>query len=912
MSTQTYSDLRKQLIATASNPAQVRKDTWNQLLQVSERLASGQSQGADTADLAKQVADLLAVLKLYEPYWVFPGTQLTDYLEDLLNRDNFHLLAEGVNTATRLLNSYGDRAGLLSLEAITDDAGAGFEGDKPHYFTLLVVDNLPNKALTELRQGLNAARSKNDDFVFEMLVVDNVEDAAIAMMFNGDINACIVREDIPLRSQNRLPMFGEIFDDLEAQEAAAESVPPRGLDFAQWAKALRPHLDFYLATFQSGHAISAGDDDTFNRTLYGLDDPIEIAVTVLSGIRQRYETPLFDAMQRYAAEPVGNFHALPIARGNAIYNSKWIQDMGEFYGRNIFMAETSSTTGGLDSLLSPKGPIKASMKQSARAWGSMHTFYATNGTSTSNKIVVQALTRPGDIVLIDRNCHKSHHYGLILGGANPLYLDAYPLQPYAIYGAVPLRTIKKALLNLKQAGELDRARMVLLTNCTFDGVNYNVERYMEEILAIKPDMVFLWDEAWFAFASAMPVIRDRTAMYTARRLEAKYASDEYRQTYAAYQEQMAALDADAETTWLDNRLMPDPDQVRVRAYSTQSTHKSLSSLRQGSMMHVYDQDYERLVAANLNEAFFTHTSTSPNYQILASLDLARRQLELEGYAMVSNAYQMALAFRQTVNTDPLLSKHFHTLEPYDLIPEEYRPSGFNSFTEQMTVDGLALMEKAYLEDEFVVDPTRVTLYLANAGFNGDQFKSDVLMDRYGIQINKTSINSVLFIFTIGVTWSSLSYLIDSLKHLARDLEKEQAQASDADRQLFENRVRTLSDDLPNLPDFSEFHPAFRPNPDTPNGDMRGAYFLDYGENVHEYIPLAQARQLIAEGRVLVSTKLVVPYPPGFPILVPGQVVSDAILEFMQKLDVKEVHGYRAALGLSVFTEEALQAYTQQV
>ena len=217
--------------------------------------------------------------------------------------------------------------------------------------------------------------------------------------------------------------------------------------------------------------------------------------------------------------PAGQFHALPIARGASIFNSKSLQDMGEFYGRNIFMAETSTTSGGLDSLLDPHGNIKKAMDKAANTWNSDHTYFVTNGTSTANKIVVQSLTRPGDIVLIDRNCHKSHHYGLVLAGAYPLYLDAYPLQQFAIYGAVSLQIIKKALLDLEAAGQLHKVRMLLLTNCIFDGVVYNPRRVMEEVLAIKPDICFLWDEAWYAFATAVPWARQRTAMVAAEHLE---------------------------------------------------------------------------------------------------------------------------------------------------------------------------------------------------------------------------------------------------------------------------------------------------------------------------------------------------------------------------------------------------------
>ncbi len=193
--------------------------------------------------------------------------------------------------------------------------------------------------------------------------------------------------------------------------------------------------------------------------------------------------------------------------------------MGEFYGLKLFLAESSATTGGLDSLLEPTGNIKKAQQMAARAFGADHVFFVTNGTSTSNKMAVQALLAPGDIAIVDRNCHKSHHYGMVLAGAQPLYVEAFPMTEYSMYGAVPLRTIKQALLNLKADGRLHRAKMVDLTNCTFDGHIYNTRRVMEECLAIKPDLIFLWDEAWFGFARFSPFLRPRTAMGAASDIE---------------------------------------------------------------------------------------------------------------------------------------------------------------------------------------------------------------------------------------------------------------------------------------------------------------------------------------------------------------------------------------------------------
>jgi arginine decarboxylase len=125
-----------------------------------------------------------------------------------------------------------------------------------------------------------------------------------------------------------------------------------------------------------------------------------------------------------------------------------------FYGLDVFLAETSATGGGLDSLLEPTGPLRQAQQLAAETFGARRTYFVTNGTSTANKIVAQALIAPGDIVLVDRNCHQSHHYGLMLAGAEVTYLDAYPLHEFSMYGGVPLREIKSKMLALRAAGKL--------------------------------------------------------------------------------------------------------------------------------------------------------------------------------------------------------------------------------------------------------------------------------------------------------------------------------------------------------------------------------------------------------------------------------------------------------------------------
>ncbi|MEB3984164.1 amino acid decarboxylase [Mycobacterium sp. 663a-19] len=891
--------LRVSALAAVANPSYTRVDTWNLLDDACRHLAEVDLAGLDIAHDMARVKRLMDRIGAYERYWLYPGAENLATFRAHLESKSTVRLSEEVSLAARLLCEYGDRAGLFDTAAPLADQELVAQAKQQQFYTVLLADDAPMTAPDSLAECLRALRSPSDDVQFELLVVPSVEDAITAVALNGEIQAAIIRHDLPLRSRDRVPLMNTLLGPNDA--APVTDRADDWLECGEWIRELRPHIDLYLLTDES---IAAGNDDeqdVYDRTFYRLNDVTDLHSTVLAGLRNRFATPFFDALRAYAAAPVGQFHALPVARGASIFNSKSLQDMGEFYGRNIFMAETSTTSGGLDSLLDPHGNIKKAMDKAAKTWNAEHTYFVTNGTSTANKIVVQSLTRPGDIVLIDRNCHKSHHYGLVLAGAYPLYLDAYPLPQFAIYGAVSLETIKKTLLDLEAAGQLHRVRMLLLTNCTFDGVVYNPRRVMEEVLAIKPDICFLWDEAWYAFATAVPWARQRTAMVSADRLYQMLSSPEYVAEYRKWAASMQGVDR---SEWVHRRLLPDPGCARVRVYATHSTHKSLSALRQASMIHVRDQDFNARTRDAFGEAFLTHTSTSPNQQLLASLDLARRQVDIEGFQLVRQVYNMALTFRGRVRKDRLISKWFRILDESDLVPDEFRASHVSSYR-QVVQGAQAEWNEAWRSDEFVLDPTRVTLFVGKTGMNGYDFREKVLMDRFGIQINKTSINSVLLIFTIGVTWSSVHYLLDVLRRVATDLDRLQKAASAADWALHDRHVEEITEDLPHLPDFSEFDIAFRPVDACAFGDTRTAFYAGYEESDREYVLIGTAGRRLAEGKTLVSTTFVVPYPPGFPVLVPGQVVSKEIIYFLAQLDVKEIHGYNPELGLSVFTPEAL-------
>ncbi|TNF87695.1 MAG: ornithine decarboxylase, partial [Gammaproteobacteria bacterium] len=811
----TTGQLQKTDLDFYHSPTQLRFDTWNQLEEYTSRLRDKHLRKADVAAFTRKTRDAITLLETIETYSAFPSQEDFKLLWQLFQDQDFDLLARMVARVVRALTGGTYRSRHIDLRVASElenkeetAAADDHRQQQRPYFEVLFVDESGPDEVRRLRESLMALRRPEDDFVYDIVVVPSFEDALIAILFNYNIQAAVIRYGFPLHSVNHLEILQRYLARISEAEYEDALDIERGPLLGNLLSELRPELDLYLVTDAAVEDIAGNVTQKFKRIFYQQEDYLDLHLNVLRGIQRRYETPFFTALRRYSRQPTGVFHAMPISRGKSVTKSHWIKDMAQFYGMNIFLAETSATSGGLDSLLQPHGPIKKAQELAARAFGAKRTYFVTNGTSTANKIVVQALVRPGDIILIDRDCHKSHHYGMVLAGAHVCYLDSYPLDNYSMYGAVPLTEIKSKLLMYKKAGLLHKVKMLLLTNCTFDGVVYNVERVMEECLAIKPDLIFLWDEAWFAFAGFTPTYRRRTAMATARRLYARYRSGEYGSEYAAFRERVAKLKDD---DLIDQRLYPDPATVRIRCYATQSTHKSLTSLRQGSMIHVYDQDFSHKVQEPFDEAFMTHTSTSPNYQILASLDIGRRQVELEGFELVQKQIELAMTIRERVASHPLLNRYFRFLSADDMIPEEYRPSGIGSYFDPEKGWRNTRMEEAWATDDFVIDLTRLTLYLGLTGIDGDTFKNEYLMDKYGIQINKTSRNTVLFMTNIGTTRSSVAFLLEVLVKIATELEQEREDANKVERKLIEKRVKSLSHDLPPLPDFSYFHPAFSPS-----------------------------------------------------------------------------------------------------
>jgi len=890
---------------------QLRADSWSGLEEASERLAVAVTQERPTERLVKEVDRLLDVLAPMEVYWAFPGVQTFQHARRLFGAGKYDRLARLIAAINRALITDSYRNGgqwsaeHLDREPLNGADALSLEHNRETrpYFEVLIVDDMTGAQERALREDLRRLRRRDDAFVYEVVVVPSFEDASMAVLLNFNLQACVIRRRFVHHSRHDLSQLGSFFEERSDHQLVDSPPEERAQMLARRIARLRPELDLYLMTEVSLEETAGRLSHHYRRVFHAREGLLELHLSILKGIEERYDAPFFEALRDYAHRPTGVFHALPISQGKSVVSSHWISDMVDFYGLDIFLAETSATCGGLDSLLEPTGSLRDAQELAAKTFGARKTFFVTNGTSTANKIVAQALLQPGDIVLVDRNCHQSHHYGLMMSGAHVTYLDAYPLSQYSMYGGVPLREIKRVLLQFRAAGKLDRVKMLMLTNSTFDGIVYDVQRVMRECLAIKPDLIFLWDEAWFAFARFHPVYRPRTAMRAARTLIEKLRLPSYREKYSRYAERLAE-ERPSDEALLDREMLPDPARARVRVYATQSTHKTLTSLRQGSMIHVYDQDFSQKAEDTFREAYMAHTSTSPNYQILASLDLGRRQGALEGFELVQKQVENAMRLRDAIDYHPLLSKYVRCLITADMIPEEFRPSG----VDQPLRSGLLTMHQVWKQDEFVLDPCRITLYIGLTGVDGDTFKRDHLMDRYGVQINKTSRNTVLFMTNIGTTRSSVAYLIEVLVTLVRELVDHVTDMSPRQRADHEQKVLSLTNPAAPLPNFSGFHPSFRPGAavDTPEGDLRRAFYVAYDDALCEYLTPDEVQERLDAGTEVVSATFITPYPPGFPVLVPGQLFSQEIMAFMRTLDTKEVHGLRPDLGYRVFLDKAME------
>lgn len=618
---------------------------------------------------------------------------------------------------------------------------------KPVSRILLVNDE--KLVLKALVKGLNAAaRQLDNPLGITFAGVESSAEALAAIQADGEIQAVIVDDQLP----------GDSGKTRGKQRLSA-------LNLVHEIHALRPELDVYVLIAQEN------EDEVVNTLLcetvdgyFYRDDPDYLGwYRILNAqLQERAHTPFYDKLKQYVFMAKDAWHTPGHSSGDSLRGSPWAEDFYEFMGEHIFKGDLSCSVPMLDSLLHPTGIIEEAQQIAAKAFGARRTFFATNGTSTANKVILQTLLAPGDKLLLDRNCHKSVHHGVVISGALPVYLDSSTNEEYGLFGPVPKAVIFRAIEANKDA------RAMILTSCTYDGLRYDLKPIIEA--AHQHGIKVIIDEAWYGHARFHP---------------------EFRPT---------ALECGAD-------------------FATQSTHKVMSAFSQASMIHVNDASLDEHV---FRENYNMHTSTSPQYSMIASLDVARKQMSMEGYKLLSRTLALAAELKELINATGV----FRVLELDDLLQDEVKGDGVR------------------------LDPTKITVDISACGYTVDELQK-LLFERFNIQIEKSTFNTITLLLTIGTTKSKVSRLYDALMRIGRE--------GRAPRRLY----RT-----PAIPHFTSL--KYLP---------RDAFYCG-----GQLAPLLdEADQVNAKLAGRISADQIVPYPPGIPVLVPGQVITPEIISYLVNL-----------------------------
>ncbi len=559
----------------------------------------------------------------------------------------------------------------------------------------------------------------------------------------------------------------------------------KGLDVLKEFKALRNEVNIFLYTGITDIRQLSGGGIINGYFFKGEDAWDDIVHKVKAQVDDKNRAPFYEQLVKYANKAKDSWHTPGHASGNSVRNSPYVKDYFDFFGENLFTSDVSVSVPELDSLLHPEGVIKEAQELAAGAFNAKYTFFTTNGTSTSNKILIQSLLKPGDAILLDRNCHKSVHYGVIIAGAEPLYLTPSVNNKYGIFGPIPKKRIIEAMDEAIE--QKKRLKAIIITNCTYDGLIYDISSIVEE--AHKRNVKVIVDEAWFGYANF------------------------HREFYP-------------------NAMAAGAD------YATQSTHKTMSAFSQASMIHVNDPDFEErqdFFMENLN----MHASTSPQYPMIASLDVARKQMQMEGYSLLSRVLKMSDELRASINS---LEK-FRVLELEDLISDEIK------------------------DDNIRLDRTKLTIDISKSGYTSKELEH-ILLSKHNIQIEKSTYNTITILLTIGATYSRINRLYLALESIEKTSGNRTSNGSEKILKHFKLSISPI-----------KYRPRF-------------AFYSD-----GEEIALRDALNKVA-------SRMVTPYPPGIPLLVPGQLITQEIIDtliFYRDYGV-EIHGMHGSM-VHVLTDD---------
>ncbi len=591
---------------------------------------------------------------------------------------------------------------------------------------------------------------------------------------------------------------------------------------------------------------------------------------------QRLPPPMFKALMEYTLQASYSWHTPGHGGGTAFRKSPVGTLFYEFFGENTLRSDISVSVGQIGSLLDHTGPIAAGERNAARIFGTDETLFVVGGTSTANKIVWHGTVSRGDLVLCDRNCHKSILHSLIMTGATPIYLVP-SRNGLGIIGPISRDQFTAASIKKKIAASpfakqtSGKVRLMVMTNSTYDGLCYNVDA-IKKIVGDSIDILH-FDEAWYAHANFHEFYDGHHAISSNVPTRAKQAI----------------------------------------TFATHSTHKLLAALSQASMIHIQHSETKKLDMAHFNDAFMMHTSTSPQYGIIASCDVAAAMMEQPaGRALVQETIDEALSFRRAMTAVKKQMKNSWWFEVWQPDAMAKQPIGEQpQWVLKPTAKWHGFEDLA--ENHVIVDPIKVTILTPGLTADGTMEKLGIpatvvvrFLSSRRIEIEKTGLYSFLVLFSMGITKGKWSTLVTELINF-KDLFDANAPLSRVLPALVEAHPEAYA--KMGLKDLCEgIHRVYRDDK-VPKAqkDMYTTLPEMALRPADAYEQLVRGRTESVEidnimGRTMAV--MLVPYPPGIPVIMPGEKLTAATksiqdyLLYAREFDTKfpgfetDIHGLR--------------------
>ena len=581
------------------------------------------------------------------------------------------------------------------------------------------------------------------------------------------------------------------------------------------------------------------------------------------------QPPFFKALIDYAEDGSYSWHCPGHSGGVAFLKSPVGQMFHQFFGENMLRADVCNAVEELGQLLDHTGPVAASERNAARIFNADHCFFVTNGTSTSNKMVWHHTVAPGDVVVVDRNCHKSILHAIIMTGAIPVFMKP-TRNHFGIIGPIPKSEFEQSAIKAKikanpLLADVDadkvKPRVMTLTQSTYDGVIYNTETIKNMLDGYVDTLHF--DEAWLPHAAFHPF-------------------------YGAYH------------AMGKRRVRPKESLV----FATQSTHKLLAGISQASHVLVQDSQNRQLDRDLFNEAYLMHSSTSPQYAIIASCDVAAAMMEPPGgTALVEESILEALDFRRAMRKveeefgkdewwfkvwgpEKLVEEGIGRAEDWIMHGEKNgQPKTGKGKNSQRNWHGFG-----ELADGFnMLDPIKSTIVTPGLDLEGNFAETGIpasvvtkFLAEHGVIVEKTGLYSFFIMFTIGITKGRWNTLLTALQQFKDDYARNQPMwrimpefcqqhpgyerlgLRDLCQHIHQLYARYDVARLTTEMYLSDLTPAMKPSD-------------AFAHIAHRKTERVEIDEL--EGRI--TTSLITPYPPGIPLLIPGEVFNKKIVDYLK-------------------------------